>query len=98
MKIRRKNVDSIYDGPIQKVLTEMEQYSPEEEQYKAAIAHLETLTKLKAEERPKRIDANTMLIVGGNLLGILLVVAYEQKHVMTTKSIGFTLKPKSPHI
>lgn len=92
----RKSVTSIYDEPIQKVLNEMEQYDPSTQEYSAAIRHLETLSKLHAEEKSgrNRISADTMAIVAGNILGILAIVAYEQKHVMTSKATGFILKTK----
>lgn len=90
----RKTVTSIYDEPINKVLTEMREQPVESQEYAAAISHLETLNKLKAEEGKKRVSADTMAVVAGNLLGILTIVAYEQKHVMTSKATGFIIKPK----
>lgn len=89
-----EKVPSIYDEPIQKVLTEMHENGVETEEYSAAVRHLETLTKLRDETSPKRVSRDTMAIVVGNLLGILAIVAYEQKHVMTTKANWGSLKPK----
>jgi hypothetical protein len=37
-----------------------------------------------------------MAIVVGNILGILVIVAYEQKHVMVSKGLGFVIKAKEP--
>jgi hypothetical protein len=89
-----EKVPSIYEEPIKKVLIEMQENGVETEEYSTAVRHLETLTKLKTEEGRKRVSADTMAIVVGNLLGILVIVAYEQKHVMTTKANWGTLKPK----
>lgn len=89
-----KKVDSIYDEPINKVLEEMRTYSPETDEFAASMRHLETLSTLKAANTPKRANADMMLLVAGNLLGILIIVAYEQKHVITTKATGFIIKPK----
>jgi hypothetical protein len=91
----RKEKPSIYDAPIAKVLQSMETFSPEDPEFTTLMAHLNELTKMKAAESAKsKVDANTMAIVGGNLLGILTIVAYEQKHVMTSKAMGFILKAK----
>lgn len=84
----------ILDAPIVKVLTELETYGPETPEYKIAIKHLDRLMKLKAKDSPKRISPDTMAIVVGNLFGILIVVAYEQKHVLVSKGLNFILKPK----
>jgi hypothetical protein len=85
---------SILDEPIEKLLTEMNTYSPDTEEYRAAIEYMERLVRLKAEERRTRVSPDTMAIVVGNLLGILIIVAYEQKHVMVSKGMGLILKTK----
>jgi len=38
------------------------------------------------------VDGNTILIVAGNLLGILLILKYEQLEIVTSKAISFVLK------
>jgi hypothetical protein len=73
----------------------MREQGVETEEYAAAVRHLETLTNLKAQTSRKRLDINTLVPVVGSLLGILTIVAYEQKHVMGSKAIGFITKPKS---
>lgn len=42
----------------------------------------------------RSIDPNTVLIVVGNLIGILALLAFEQSHVLTSKATGFIMKPK----
>jgi hypothetical protein len=65
---------------------------PGTEEYSNTLSYLERLVKLKAEDKPERISRNTVAVVLGNLAGILLIVAYEQKHVMTSKAFGTILK------
>lgn len=85
---------SILDEPIEKVLTDMNTYGPDSEEFPRLIEHLERLTRMKAEERRHQISPDTMAIVVGNLLGILIIVAYEQKHVVVSKGLGFVLRTK----
>jgi hypothetical protein len=89
----RKAEPSIYDEPIDKVLIELETYGVETPEFETALSHLERLTKLKAE-KPERVSPDTMAIVAGNLLGILIMVGYEQKHVMTSKAMGLLHRVK----
>ncbi len=89
-----KNEPSIYDEPIQKILAEMDEYGPDSPEYSALIRHLEELSRIGAEHRSRRVSPDTMAIVAANLAGILIIVAYERKHVLTTKAMGFILKPK----
>jgi len=90
----KKRVSEL-DEPIKRVLDEMKTYGPDSPEYPKLVAHLETLTRLKAEERRHRVSADTMAIVLGNLGGILIIVAYESRHVMASKAMGFLLKPKN---
>jgi hypothetical protein len=90
-----KEKPSILDEPIEKVLTEMNMMGPDSEEYHKMIDHLERLTRLKEQERRFRVTPDTMAIVAGNLLGILIIVAYEQKHVVVSKGLGFVLKSRN---
>lgn len=85
---------SILDEPIEKVLTDMNTYGPDSEEFPRLVDHLERLIRMKAEERRRQISPDTMAIVIGNLLGILIIVAYEQKHVVVSKGLGFVLRTK----
>ena len=62
------------------------------EDYAKALAHLERLYKLKTQNALKRIDPNTVAIVVGNLVGIVIIVAYEHSHVIGSKALGFAGK------
>lgn len=82
------------DEPIDAVLSSMKTFGPDDAEYPPLLAHLEKLTTLKASLRRPRVSLDTVMLVTGNLLGILIIVAYEQKHVMTSKGLNFVMKPK----
>ena len=63
------------------------------DEYSKTLSHVERLYTIKAEKRKNRITPDTILIVAGNLFGILVIVAYEQKHVLP-KAFGFVTKVK----
>jgi len=86
------------DEPIDAVLNSMQVYGPESTEYDELIGRLDRLTKMQSEERSSRVSPDTMAIVAGNILGILIIVAYEQKHVMVSKAVGMLLRSKSNHI
>lgn len=91
-----KEKPSIYDAPINRVLDEMSLYGPDTEEYPKLVKHLKSLTRMKAATEPtRRISPDTLAVVGGNLLGILIIVMYEQRHVMVSKGMGFILRPRS---
>jgi hypothetical protein len=99
IRVRRLFVErkpSILDEPIERVLNEMNTYGPDSPEYAALVDHLERLNRMKASNVPNRPSPDAVLIVAGNLLGILIIVAYEQKHVMVSKALGFVMKTKEP--
>lgn len=89
-----KKKESILEEPINKVLVEMSTSDPDSEEYSALLGNLERLVRLK-DEKSSRVSPDTMAIVAGNLLGILIIVAYEQKHVMVSRAVGFIMKTRN---
>ena len=88
------------DDLITAVLIEMQMNGVDSEEYPKLMTYLERLQQVKAKERRAPVSRDTVALIVGNLMGILLIVAYEQKHVMTSK--GFTQiiqpnRPKSDH-
>jgi hypothetical protein len=84
-----------FDQAIAQLLHSMNEYGPEEPEYQTKLEQLDKLTKIQGRQNTpiwKRISPDTAAIVVGNLLGILVIVAYEQKSVMTSKAFGYTLK------
>lgn len=86
---------SVVDEPISRVLTELNTYDPDSPEFEKQLRYLERLQEMKAGERRHfAVSPDTIALVLGNLAGILIIVAYEQKHVMTSKAMGF-IKPKA---
>lgn len=79
---------------IDNLISEMAGHDGNSEEYTKMTDNLETLYKLKAEDKPDRVDRNTIAIVAGNLLGILVIVSFEKSHVMTSKALSNLLKPR----
>ena len=82
------------DDAILRILDDMENVEPGSPDYDKLVTQLERLTLLKTTQRPGKISPDTRITVLANLLGILIIVAYEQKHVMGSKAQSFILKPK----
>src|SRR5690606_2356005 len=94
----RKEEPDVFAAAITKLVDELEQYDPTDPEFANAIEKLEQIVKVQGQKAQRSINPDTLLIVGGNLLGILIIVAYEQKHVLTSKASGFILKPKTSSI
>ena len=81
--------ESELDEPITWALQHLRGMDPGSEEYTKALGQVEKLVKLRCEDRGEQLSLDTLVSVVGNLLGILTIVAYEQKHVMVSKALGF---------
>jgi hypothetical protein len=78
---------------IASVLDQMETIGVMDERYPIMIGHLEKLNDIKTKNR-SQINLDTLALIGGNLLGIILIIAYEQKHVITSKGLSQIIRPR----
>ena len=78
-----------YDVLIEAVITEMQVNGPDAPEYPEYLEYLQKLNELNGKSPKKSIDPNTLLQVGGSIASVLIIVMYEQKHVITTKALGF---------
>lgn len=54
----------------------------------------ETLHKFETDTRIKPPSLDNVLVVAANLLGILWLTRYEREHVLSSKALGFVMKPR----
>lgn len=74
------------DGQIDAVLKEMQKEGVRSEEYPKLMRFLEQLYEMKTRDRQAPVSRDTIALIGGALLQTLLTVAYEQKHVITSKA------------
>jgi hypothetical protein len=79
---------------VNRAIRSLNVYDAGSEEYREALDALVKLHKLKEDERPKPVSKDTMLIVGANLLGILMIISHERVNVVTSKAIGILLRPR----
>jgi hypothetical protein len=62
------------------------------EHYAKTADQLAKLYAIRDNKDSTRISPDTLITVGGNLLGILVIVMYESRNVLTSKALGFITK------
>jgi hypothetical protein len=80
------------ESVISYVESEMKSYDADSKEFKEAAARYQQLKALQADMKPKRLSADAMLTAATSILGIVIIVGYEQKNVITSKAIGFVKK------
>lgn len=76
------------DQTIAELERDMQGHDGDSEEYATCLNRLERLYKLKEKHSKKRISPETWLMVGANLAGIIIIVAYEHGHALTSRAIN----------
>lgn len=90
---KNKNKSLELDEAIERVHNRMQYVEVESEEYATLLQRLDKLHSIK-ESNTKRISPDTILIVGANLLGIVLILGYERVNVVASKALSFVVKSK----
>lgn len=89
-----KVLDIPMEHQINAVLEEMERVGVASEEYPKLMTYLERLNDVKMKQHQNRMSRDTIAVVVGNLLGILIIVAYEQRHVITSRGFTQIIRPR----
>lgn len=91
MFIRKKNEDKL-EVLIEELSTEMSGKDGASEEYTKMVDNMVKLNEASVDKRKLGVSKDTLLIVGGNLLGILIIMAYEKKDIISTQAMKFISK------
>ena len=73
---------------VNRAIRSLSMYETGSEEYREALNALVLLHKMKEDERPKSVSRDTLITVGANLLGILMIIRHEHVNVVTSRAIG----------
>lgn len=92
---KKRSVKRTIEELILEESAKLEKAEPSTDEYWAIYNRLEALIKLQGTAGPKfKISPDVLLTVGGNLLGILLVLNYEKIGYISSKAFSMIVKPK----
>lgn len=89
-----KEVDRKLEKVTERLLDDMIENGPDTEEYETYLSYLERVKAIRPSVDKTPLNPNNMSLVLGNLLGIVIIVIYEQKHVFTSKAQALLLKSK----
>lgn len=92
MLLKKQKQPSGLDIAITDVLSDMKGFTSDADEYTTMVDQLVKLHSLKDCEKPQRVNKDTLIIVAGNLLGIVMILSYEKTNVITTRALQFMLK------
>lgn len=80
------------DEAITSALRQLDSLPAYSDEYIQILNQVERLSALKTTNRRQRVSPDTMALVLGNLVGIVLIVGYERANVMSSAAKAFVLK------
>jgi len=92
LKRKQTYEDKCLQASQQELLDAMREHGPDSPEFPELMTRYERIDALRHKKRSWNISADTLIISGANILVAVIVVAYEQRHVVTTKAPSFLLK------
>jgi len=86
--VKHKSIDDEIDN----VLKFIEKYDPDSEEYGAAVHNLKELCEARSKKASRLVEVDTIVVCCTNILGIILILNYEQLSVVTSKALGILMK------
>lgn len=84
-----------FQTQIDELLEALNSRDVESPEYAVVLDRLEKLYSIHKPEKEKNgISADTMLTVGANLAGILMILNFERANVLASKAMSFVMKSK----
>lgn len=92
--MRRKKEDEL-DVAISDVLKRMRIVGPNDQEYRQLVTVLDRLMDMRNHREPRwSVSPDTLAIVIGNLIAVVIVTQHERAAVVSTKALDFLIKRK----
>lgn len=82
------------DDEIVRVLAKLSSMEPSDKEYVMVSDNLKVLCDARDKKDPSSISTETLLAIGANLIGLLIVLNFEKTGVITSKAFGWIWKTK----
>ena len=82
------------DEAIACALSELVGHEAHDDDYAKIVKQISKLNAIKEKDKTDRLSKDTIALVLGNIVGILLITNHEQLHVVTSKALPFVGKFK----
>jgi|tagenome__1003787_1003787.scaffolds.fasta_scaffold20106021_1 hypothetical protein len=90
----RPKVDSPVELELASLFRELKHQSVDSKEYSAILDHIVTLHGLRKDEETAGVNKNTLALIGGNLLGIFMIIRHEHVNVVTSRALSLLTTPK----
>jgi hypothetical protein len=75
-----------------RILAVLPLHQADSQEYAKLLGSAERIHGLMDVRKPSPVSRETLLTVGANILGILLIIKHEDVNVITSKALGFVIR------
>jgi hypothetical protein len=86
--------DRLLEDALASAYRELNRHSVYTEEYAKTLDQIVKLHSMKKEEKTSSVSKDTVALIVGNLLGILMIIKHENVNVITSKAMNLVLKPR----
>jgi hypothetical protein len=79
---------------VERALRELKNHPIGSEDYNKTLDSIVVLHRMKEEEKPSTVSRDTLVIVGTNLLGILMIIQHERVDIASRAAMNLLMKPR----
>lgn len=90
-KLKKKKTD--VDLALETAYANLRDCYITDDDYAVILDRISKLHELKASSSPKPVSKDTLVLTGAQIAAVVIIVAYEHTHVITSKALGFVPKP-----
>lgn len=80
------------ESELERTLNDLKLSRFDSEDYNKALRIAERLHDMVDKEKTSSVSKDALLTVGGNLLGIFMIIKHENVNVITSKALGFVTR------
>ena len=84
----------LLEEELVRVLAELPMHQAGSQEYAKLMNSVERIHSMMDVKSPSPVSRETLLTVGANILGILLIIKHEDVNVITSKALGFVIRVK----
>lgn len=77
-----------------RVLAVLPMHQADSQEYAKLMTSVERIHTLMDNRTPSPVSRETLITVGANILGILLIIKHEDVNVITSKALGFVIRAR----
>lgn len=82
------------ESELDRTLVQMKTEMVNTEEYAKTLSLVERLHKMLDNDKPSSVSKDTLLMVGANLVGIILIIKHENVNVISSKALSFIMRPR----